>query len=150
MNRPPLFILGLFGWLALELAAFMAVVQTIGVAGALFLGLATSLAGFALLRQTGSNALDRLRSAFSGAPQSQDIMLDELIRAIAAFLLILPGFISDLVGLALAAPSLRQLLARRFGGAGAVPARVYARREIVDLAPEEWTSFDRQAGPVQH
>ncbi len=36
MNRPPLFVLGLFGWLALELTAFMAVVETIGLAGALF------------------------------------------------------------------------------------------------------------------
>jgi UPF0716 protein FxsA len=151
MNRPPLFVLGLFGWLALELTAFLAVVQTIGVAGALLLGLSTSLAGFALLRQAGTSALDQLRSAFSGgAPQPQDAMLDGLIRAIAAFLLILPGFISDLAGLALAAPSLRQVLARRFGGAGAVPAGGNARRKIVDLAPDEWTSFDRQTGPVQH
>jgi UPF0716 protein FxsA len=149
MNRPPLFVLGLFGWLALELAAFMAVVQAVGVAGALFLGFATSLAGFVLLRQTGTSALDHLRSAFSGGPQRQDAMFDGLIRAVAAFLLILPGFISDLAGLALAAPSLRQMLARRFGGAAA-PTAGYARREIVDLAPEEWTSFDRQPGPVQH
>jgi UPF0716 protein FxsA len=150
MNRPPLFVLGLFGWLALELTAFLAVAETIGVAGALLLGFATSLAGFALLRQIGTGALNHLRSAFSGAPQGQDAMFDGLIRAIAAFLLILPGFISDLAGLALAAPSLRQMLVRRFGGADAVPAAGYARRKIVDLAPEEWTSFDRQAGPIQH
>ncbi len=150
MNRSSLFVLGVFGWLALELTAFMAVVQTIGVAGALLLGLATSLAGFVLLRQTGTSALGHLRSAFSGAPQSHAAVFDGLIRAVAAFLLILPGFISDLAGLALAAPSLRQLLARRFGGAGAVPAAGSTRRKIVDLAPEEWTSFDRQAGPVQH
>ena len=149
MNRSPLFVLGLFGWLALELTAFMAVVQTIGVAGALLLGLTTSLAGFALLRQTGTSALDHLRSAFNGATQGQNAMFDGLIRAIAAFLLILPGFVSDLAGLALAAPSLRQMLARRLG-AGAFPAAGCARRKIVDLAPEEWTSFDRQAGPIQH
>jgi UPF0716 family protein affecting phage T7 exclusion len=76
-------------------------------------------------------------------------MLDGLIRAIAAFLLILPGFISDLAGLALAAPSLRQMLARRFGGA-AVTTAGYARREIVDLAPDEWSSFDGQPGRTQH
>jgi UPF0716 protein FxsA len=150
MNRPPLFVLGLFGWLALELTAFLAVAETIGVAGALLLGFATSLAGFALLRQTGTGALHHLRSAFSGAPQGQDAMFDGLIRAIAAFLLILPGFISDLAGLALAAPSLRQILVRRFGGLDAVPATGHGRRKIVDLAPEEWTSFDRQAGPIQH
>jgi len=149
MNRSPLFVLGLFGWLALELTAFMAVVQTIGVAGALLLGLTTSLAGFALLRQTGTSALDHLRSAFNGAPQGQDAIFDGLIRAFAAFLLILPGFVSDLAGLALAAPSLRQMLIRRFSGA-VVPATGYARRKIVDLAPEEWKSFDRHAGPVKH
>jgi UPF0716 protein FxsA len=150
MNRPPLFVLGLFGWLALELTAFMAVAETLGFAGALLLGFATSLAGFALLRQTGTGALNHLRSAFSGAPQGQVAVFDGLIRAIAAFLLILPGFISDLGGLALAAPSLRQMLVRRLGGADAVPAAGSGRRKIVDLAPEEWTSFDRQAGPIQH
>ena len=121
MNRPPLFVLGLFGWLALELTAFMAVVETIGLAGALLLGFATSLAGFALLRQTGTGALNHLRSAFSGAPQGQDAMFDGLIRAIAAFLLILPGFISDLAGLALAAPSLRQMLVRRLAAPTPAP-----------------------------
>ncbi len=105
----------------------MAVVETIGLAGALLLGFATSLAGLALSRQTGTGALNHLRSAFSGAPQGQDAMFDGSIRAIAAFLLILPGFISDLAGLALAAPSLRQMLVRRFGDADAGPAgRLFA------------------------
>lgn len=146
MNRPSRFIVGIFGWLALEFAAFVAVVQSIGLGGAALLGAATSLAGFVLLRQAGNGAVAHLRSAFSGAQKKPGDMLDGLIRALAAFLLIAPGFVSDLAGLALAAPSVRQFLSRKYGG----PARPASgpRRsapEIVDLAPGEWVSIDRPA-----
>ncbi len=150
MSRPSRFIAGIFVWLALELAAFIAVVQTIGLGGALLLGMATSLAGLVLLRQTGDGALARLRSALLGAPKRPGDLLDGLIRALSAFLLILPGFVSDLAGLALAAPSIRQFLARRFGGPGraaAGPRR--GNPEVVDLAPGEWVSIDHPAEPMR-
>ncbi len=144
MILPAHFIFGFCAWLGLELAAFIAVAQNIGFGGALLLGLATSLAGFALLRQTGRGALEYWRSSISSARSQQGDMIDGLIRALAAILLILPGFVSDLVGLALAAPSVRQILARRFGASGGAPASVHrrGRPEIVDLAPGEWVSHD--------
>jgi UPF0716 protein FxsA len=148
MNRPWILLVGPFSWLALELAAFMAVVQAIGLVGALLLGFATSLAGFALLRDTGTSALRHFKTAMTGAPQRQDAVFEGLIRAISAILLILPGFVSDLVGLALAAPSLRQMIARRLSGTSA-PAGHRAPLEIVDLAPGEWTSFDQRANQAQ-
>ncbi|WP_294535549.1 FxsA family protein [uncultured Rhodoblastus sp.] len=138
------FIFGFFAWLGLEFAAFVAVAENIGFSGALLLGMATSLAGFVLLRQTGQGAIEHLLASISGARPRRGDMVDGLIRALAAFLLIIPGFISDLVGLALAAPSVRQILARRFGGEGLSGAP--RRREspgIIDLAPEEWVSCDR-------
>ncbi len=147
MNRPPVFALGLFAWLGLELAAFFAVAQIIGVGGALLLGLATSFAGAALLRQTGTSALKHVRSSFEGAPQRPGTMIDGLLRALAAILLIIPGFISDLVGLALAAPSLRQILARRFGGNGSAGFQTCESHGVVDLAPEEWASIDQPPSP---
>ena len=149
MNRPFLLLIGPIGWLALELAAFLAVVQAIGLVGALLLGFATSVAGFALLRETGTSALNHIRAAITGKPQRRDDVFDGMIRAVGAVLLILPGFVSDLVGLALAAPSLRQMIARRFSGK-IDPARPRVRLETIDLAPGEWTSFDRRAEPAQH
>jgi UPF0716 protein FxsA len=150
MILPAHFIFGFCAWLGLELAAFIAVAQNIGFGGALLLGLATSLAGFALLRQIGRGALEHLRSSISGARSQQSDMVDGLIRALAAVLLILPGFISDLVGLALAAPSVRQILARRFGAGGAVASvQRRGRPEIVDLAPGEWVSHDPPAEPLR-
>jgi UPF0716 protein FxsA len=149
MNRSPRVLFGIFAWLSLELAAFIVIVQTIGLLGALLLGLATSFAGAALLRRTGDGALEHLRSAFAGAPQRPGVMLDGLIRAFAAVLLILPGFISDLVGLALAAPSTRQMLARWMGiDSGAFSSRQRGSN-IVDLAPEDWASLDQRPEPAR-
>ena len=151
MNRPPFFVLGLFAWLGLELAVFVAIVQSAGLACALLLGLATSFAGMVLLRQVGTGALGRLRSSFQGALHRPDAMMDDLIRAVAAVLLILPGFLSDLVGFALAAPSVRKILLRRFGGESPVhyarSQKSRAQNDVVDLAPEEWVSVD---GPARH
>ena len=141
------FIFGLCAWLGLEFAAFIALAQNIGFGGALLLGLTTSLAGFALLRQTGREALEYLRSSISGVRSQQGDMVDGLFRALAAVLLILPGFISDLLGLALAAPSVRQILARRFGAREA--AASVQRPGIVDLAPGEWVSNDPPAEPLR-
>ncbi|MGO9431461.1 FxsA family protein [Rhodoblastus sp.] len=144
MILPAHFIFGFCAWLGLEFAAFIAVVQNIGFSGALLLGLATLLAGFALMRQTGRGAWEHLRSSISGAGSPQGDIVDGLIRALAAILLILPGFVSDLVGLALAAPSVRQILARRFGASWGATASVHrrGRPEIVELAPGEWVSHD--------
>jgi UPF0716 protein FxsA len=145
MIRIPFFGAALFSWLALELAAFLIVAQAVGFVGALLIGLATSLAGAVVLRQTGLGALAQIRASFDGAPQRPGAMVDGWIRAFAGVLLVIPGFLTDLAGLALAAPSVRQMLARRFGGAPAftsAPRR--GRPATLDLDPEEWSSLDRQ------
>jgi UPF0716 protein FxsA len=150
MIFPSRFIFGFLAWLGLEFAAFVAVAENIGFRGALLLGMATSFAGFVLLRETGQGAMEHLLAAVSGGRRQRVDMVDGLIRTLAALLLILPGFISDLVGLALAAPSVRQILARRFGAEGFAAAP--RRREspgIVDLAPGEWVSCDRPAEPFR-
>ena len=143
------FFFGFFAWLGLEFVAFVAVAENIGFGGAVLLGIVTSLAGFVLLRQTGQGAVEQLIAAVSGARRQKGAMVDGLIRAAAAFLLILPGFVSDLIGLALAAPSVRQTLARRFGAEG-IPAMARRRESpgIIDLKPEEWISRDRPPGPL--
>ena len=58
---------------------------------------------------------------------------DGLLQALAALLLILPGFLSDAVGAGLALAPVRSALRTRLGG----PA---ARRPggIVDLRPDDW------------
>lgn len=101
--------LGLVLWLASELAVFSFVVGEIGLGAAIILGLLTSMAGGSLLKRAGLSALNRLReeAGRDGPVILQGGMVrDETLAAIAAVLLLIPGFITDALGLvlALAAP----------------------------------------------
>jgi len=146
MRRPSRLVLGLLIWLTVELAAFVVIAQAVGFGCALLLGLATSMAGLVLLRQAGNDAWAHLRAAIAGGAKPADLV-EGLIGALAALLLILPGFVTDLIGLALAAPSVRQFLSRNYGHTGAPAARQRQHSQIVDLAPGDWASIDQPAAP---
>jgi UPF0716 protein FxsA len=113
MNVAKWVILAVLALPILELAAFIAVVATIGFGWALSLILAGSL-------QTG---------AWGGLP------------LIAGILLLIPGFITDVVALVLLVGSLR----RAFVGA---PPR--QEGGVVDLAPEQWHQVPDPSLPDQH
>jgi UPF0716 protein FxsA len=159
VRLPVLFGLYLSLWLAAELAAFAAVVHLIGFAGAIAACLVTSLAGFAALRRVGLSAASRLRQAVAGRAKdarakdhsvlSREAVLDGTLAGLGAVLLILPGFVSDLLGLALAAPSFRYWAADRLklGKVGKVGQPGSGHRSapaLIELAPREWS---RHKGP---
>jgi UPF0716 protein FxsA len=155
--RQPLLRLPVLGfvylalWLGSELAAFEAAVYLIGFAGAVLLCILTSLAGLASLRRMGLAAALRLRQALvrrngGGSGLSREALVDGTLAGLGAVLLILPGFVSDFLGLALAAPSFRLWVAERLnlsrlshgqGGRAQAPA-------LIDLTPDEWS---RGGGP---
>jgi UPF0716 protein FxsA len=149
--RLPVLIVMYFAlWLAAELAAFGAVVHAIGFVGAIFACILTSLAGLAMLRRIGLSAALRLRQAAARKASehnslSKDKLLDGTLAGLGAVLLILPGFVSDLVGLALAAPSFRIWVSERLnlgqlgrhGGRPSAPA-------LIDLTPREWSRSEEQ------
>lgn len=124
----------LIGWFALEVVAFYLVVAAIGFWGAVGVGLLTSLAGVELFRHVGREAMAGLKSTAEGAAPREGAFLDGTLATIGATLLILPGFASDFIGLALAAPSVRGWIARKFA------PRFVERRTpgVVDLDAHEW------------
>ncbi|MGH6831150.1 MAG: FxsA family protein, partial [Methylocella sp.] len=104
-----------------------------------------SLAGLSTLRRLGLSAVLRLRQAVARRPSEQsglsrDAVLDGTLAGLGAMLLILPGFVSDLVGLALVAPSVRFWVTERLKlgklGRPAAP-------KVTELAPWEWSRHDR-------
>jgi UPF0716 protein FxsA len=119
----------------LELAAFIAVAATIGFGWALSLVLAGSLAGLLILRRAGGNHIARMRVALDQGSFTT-LQADEAGGRVllAGILLLIPGFISDLVGLFLLVAPLRQAAIDAFG------TRTTARRDsgVVDLTPEQW------------
>jgi len=141
--------LGLAAWFFLEVAAFAVVVSQIGLGAAILLGIFTSLVGASLLKRVGTSALGRLRreagrggtSVFAG-----DLALDDTLAAFGALLLILPGFVSDVVGLLLSIDVARGLIARRARGvAGAREPGPAHGPAMIDLDPDEWRPVDEPA-----
>lgn len=124
----------LVAWFVVEALAFWAVVSAIGFWGAVGVGLLTSLAGVELFRHVGRQAMEGLKSTASGEAPREGAFLDGTLATIGATLLVLPGFVSDFVGLALASPSVRGWVARVFA------PRFAERRSpvVVDLGPGDW------------
>ena len=130
MNVAKWVILAVLALPILELAAFIAVVAAIGFGWALSLILAGSLFGALILRHAGSGHVARIRVALDhgslAALQTDAWGGATLLEGI---LLMIPGFITDIIALVLLVGSLRRTFV------GAAPRQ---EDRVVDLAPEQW------------
>ena len=134
MNVAKWLLLALLALPVMELAAFVAVAAEIGLLGALVLVGATSLVGVLILRHAGGSHIARMRVAL-GEGSFTALQADSSggLILFAGILLLIPGFITDTLGLLLLLAPLRQGLgaAVRRGGAPHVDG-------VVDLPPEDW------------
>lgn len=101
-----------------EIALFVKIGGWIGVWGTLALVVLTAMAGVALIRHQGTQAaldfqqsMDRMRDPLH--PMAQRTLL-----SIAGLLLIVPGFLTDALGVLLLLPQVRGWILRRFSAAG--------------------------------
>lgn len=137
----------LFTMLALpvaELVTFIAVAATIGFAWALLLVVAGSLLGALVLRHAGGNHIARVRVALGdGGFTAMQADSDGFLILFAGILLLIPGFITDVLGLALLLGPLRRAMARLLGRQTATPRR----DGVVDLEPEQWRRVPDPALP---
>jgi UPF0716 protein FxsA len=93
-----------------EVAAFVAVASLIGVLPAIGLAILTSIVGGVLLRVQGLSTLMRIQRVLdAGKPPARE-MIDGVMIVLAAMLLMLPGFVTDLMGLFLFLPPVRTLV----------------------------------------
>lgn len=160
MTLSTLIKLALLAWLLAELAAFALVAHLIGIGGALLLGCLASVGGLLLLKRTGTAAMLRLKAQVSqrwrGPPGAA---LDDTLATAGALALVLPGFLSDAIGLGLCVPAVRR------GAAGWITARTasFARGQrteggtgrgrrvqpaSIDLDPADWRGTDATDGPT--
>ncbi|MEP7029611.1 MAG: FxsA family protein [Pseudolabrys sp.] len=128
----------------MELAVFITVAANIGFGWALLLTLATSLGGAMVLRHAGGNHIARMKVAM-GQGGFTALQADGQggIILLAGFLLLIPGFITDFVGLMLLIAPLRRAIAAMFRRA-APPG---ATDGVVDLPPDEWRRVPDPALP---
>ncbi|OLE25928.1 MAG: exlusion protein FxsA [Actinobacteria bacterium 13_1_20CM_3_71_11] len=112
-RRIGLIALGVLLGAVLELALLVFVARELGLLVTVLLVLATSVLGGWLLRREGVRAWRALRAAASaGRPVGAQVS-DGVVGLVSALLLVVPGFLTDLLGLALRVP-----VARRIAGAG--------------------------------
>lgn len=150
MPLPVWVLLSLALWLAAEGAAFALIVHLLGLAGAILLTILTSFAGLAMLRRLGVAAAWRLRRSLATRAElrsslSRESIVDGTLSAVGSILLILPGFVSDFAGLALAAPSIRGWVAERLPFVTGTARGRRASPELVELGPQEWSRLDDRA-----
>jgi UPF0716 protein FxsA len=111
-------VLLLLLWPIVEIAVFLQVVQWIGVLETLGLMLAISLGGAWLVKRQGVGTLARMRRELDDGQIPTGPMTDGGLLALAGFLLLVPGFVTDVFGLLLLLPPVRSLtriwLGRRF------------------------------------
>jgi UPF0716 protein FxsA len=127
-----------FVWLGGKLGVFLTLVWVIGA----------MLAGLALLRHTGLQAVGRLRAALAEGKEPGHSLIDAACFAVAAILLIIPGFVSDALALILLLPATRHWLLRRT--ATHFETRVYRSTGTIHgeftVVPENDRDTDRHDG----
>jgi UPF0716 protein FxsA len=132
------------GWLIAETWVFLAVGAHIGLMAVIGWMVLSFLLGLVLLRFQGWQLLFRMhRQLQNGVVPAQE-MLDGAGIVLGAILLMLPGYLSDLVGLLFLVPPARQVLLRGLGrfftirwSAPAHPARtVPPSEEVLEIRPD--------------
>jgi UPF0716 protein FxsA len=138
---------------ALEIFVFIKVGQAIGAWKVLALVFLSAILGAALLRVQSVGVIRRLDRDLRQGRTPDASLFDGFLIVVGAVLMIVPGFISDIVGLLFMVPFVRKLvrrsLASRLIVSGFGTYRGGFRRgrptdDIVDLEPED---FERKDAP---
>lgn len=132
----------------LEIAAFVMVGSQIGVLATLGLVVAMSILGIMLMRIQGFGVLTRVRQTMeSGGAPGRDLVHGFMIL-FAGILLVIPGFITDAIGLLLFIPAVRdfgwrflkdRVAVTTVNASGAAYSRYRTRKDgVVDLDADDY------------
>lgn len=130
----------------LEIAVFILVGRAIGLFPTLALVILAALGGGLLLRQQGLSTLSRLRNNVNAGTIPGRAMFDAMLIGVAAILLVLPGFLSDVLALALLVPPVRNWLF----SALASRVRVVETTTSYRRYNEPETTYDVDAKVIEH
>jgi UPF0716 protein FxsA len=108
--RPIFALLLLLAWPLAEIAGFVVVGRALGLWPTLALVILTGLLGAFLLRQQGLHLLRKLSQESQQGHIPARSVVDGAMIVVAGILLLLPGFLTDIVGIALFIPFVRQAL----------------------------------------
>ncbi|MDA8230203.1 MAG: FxsA family protein [Magnetospirillum sp.] len=116
-----LVLLGVISLPVIEIALFVKSAQVIGVVPTVAVAVAAGMGGIVLLRRQGVGVLWRAQAQLARGELPVAEAFDGLCLAMAGLMLVLPGFVTDVIGVLLLLPpvraGLRWMLGRRFRAA---------------------------------
>ncbi|GLS18280.1 membrane protein FxsA [Labrys miyagiensis] len=125
-----------------ELTAFFWVASRVGLPLALIALVATSFIGVSLLRRQGTAAFSRLMRALQGG-EPTGAARESMMVALGGVLMIIPGFVTDVIGFALILPSLfKQWQEGSPVTPRTRPGATSADPKVIDLDKDEWKPVD--------
>ncbi len=129
-----------------EIIAFIAVASQVGFAKALVLLVLISFFGVLVLRHAGAGQMTRLRTAAGGDFRTIELGGGRAGTALGGILLVIPGFVTGLLGFLMIVPATRDWLFQT-----ALRLLLGRPRQAppgtIDLAPEEWQSLPEPEAP---
>ncbi|MBB6409738.1 FxsA family protein [Mesorhizobium kowhaii] len=150
----PLFVLALP---LLEIAGFVVVGRQVGALATVGLVLASSIAGALLLRHQGFSVMTRIRAEMDAGRDPSRQLAHGAMIVLAAILLIIPGFITDIIGLLLFLPPVRDLAWRALKGRVVLATnfstggfRGRQRDKTIDLDDGDYSRSDDYARGPDH
>lgn len=135
-------------WPLAEIAAFVVVGREIGVLATIGLIMLTAIAGAMLLRIQGFGVLRRVQAEINAGRDPGRELASGAMILLAGILLLLPGFLTDIVGILLFIPPVREAIWRLLKGRvgtwtyfspGASGARRARGSQTIDLDPDDYS-----------
>ncbi|PIJ52092.1 membrane protein FxsA [Erwinia sp. OLTSP20] len=111
MRWLPFLVLFILAWI--EITLFIQVAHVLGVFLTLILVLATSVIGISLVRNQGVKNVLLMQEKLAAGESPAAEMIKSVSLVIAGFLLLLPGFFTDFLGVLLLLPPVQQHLTLR-------------------------------------
>ena len=131
-----------------EIGAFILVAAILGLGVAFLLMLATTLAGFLVLRRAGRGSIARFRVVVADSDVAGvQANTGGFLTILAGLLLFLPGFLTDLAGAVLLIRPVRRWCGQTFRRW--LRRRHPGDRSTIDLAPGEWRRLPDRERPQQ-
>jgi UPF0716 protein FxsA len=134
----------LVAWPIAEIATLIWVGGHLGVLNTVGLVLLAAFGGLALFRHVGFGLLRRLQGELSAGRMPTGTLLESFALLVAGILLVLPGFLSDVLACLLLIGPLRRLVIGAISTRFTVTATSSRRRPaddgVVDLGENEWKS----------
>ncbi len=139
----------------IEIAGFVVVGSRIGVLPTLGLVVLSALLGMYLLRVQGMSLMNRIRAEAAAGRTPDRELVHGAMMVPAAILLIVPGFVTSVIGLLLFIPALRDFVWEKFLRGRMVVTTRYSggfgtrRRDdsVIDLDPQDYSSDEDRPSP---